>query len=224
MAGRLAARSIADSPRADRRLDGRDRARRRGLRGPQGDDRELRGEIEVWAQDALVDKVYLGNLPNVPLQDLRQKLKTMYEGQKGGLVAIENGSARRRARPPPRDAHARALALRPVPGRSRDGRRTEKENGVILSKQLARHLEIKVDDKVHVANAIGAVEDLKVVAISDAYGLLPAPRRAPVRRRQRQDDRARVLPRGGDGEVVLRRSASGQRPGDRARRRARFVP
>src|SRR5262249_54795332 len=117
-----------------------------------------------------------GNLPNVPLQDLRKELERLYEGQKGGLVAIENGSARTYVPFLLLGMRTRELSrFGPCKEDPAIGRALEKENGVILSKQLARHLEYRIGDKVHVANASGAVEDLKVVAISDAYGYFPHP-------------------------------------------------
>ena len=51
----------------------------------------------------------------------------------------------------------------------------ERGQGVILSRQLARHLGYRRGDFVHVGNAAGVVQDLKVVAISDVYGYFPHP-------------------------------------------------
>ena len=176
MAGRLAARSIAEGRARIGVSTAAIALVAAAFAGLKGMTASLRGEIEVWAQDALVDKVYLGNLPNVSFQDLRTKLESMYEGQKGGLVAIENGSARTYVPFLLLGMRTRELSrFGPCKDDPSIGRALERENGVILSKQLARHLEYKVGDKVHVANATGAVEDLKVVAISDAYGYFPHP-------------------------------------------------
>jgi putative ABC transport system permease protein len=46
---------------------------------------------------------------------------------------------------------------------------------VIVSNRLAKHLGYAVGDRVHVANASGAVQDLTVLAVSDAYGYFPHP-------------------------------------------------
>jgi putative ABC transport system permease protein len=176
MAGRLAARSIAEGRARIGVSTAAIALVAAAFAGLKGMTASLRGEIEVWAQDALVDKVYLGNLPNVPLQDLRKELERLYEGQKGGLVAIENGSARTYVPFLLLGMRTRELSrFGPCKDDPAIGRALERENGVILSKQLARHLEYRIGDKVHVANASGAVEDLKVVAISDAYGYFPHP-------------------------------------------------
>src|SRR6185436_15362390 len=94
MAGRLAARSIAEGRARIGVSTAAIALVAAAFAGLKGMTASLRGEIEVWAQDALVDKVYLGNLPPVSFQDLRNRIESMYAGQPGGLVAIENGSAR----------------------------------------------------------------------------------------------------------------------------------
>jgi putative ABC transport system permease protein len=176
MAGRLAARSIAEGRARIGVSTAAIALVAAAFTGLKGMTASLRGEIEVWAQGALVDKVYLGGLPSVELQALRERLERDFHGARSGFVAIESGSARtyipflllgmrtsELARfGPCRDDPALARAL-------------DEENGVILSSQLARHLDYKLGDRVHVANANGRVEDLKVVAISDAYGYFPHP-------------------------------------------------
>jgi putative ABC transport system permease protein len=131
----------------------------------------LRGEVEAWAGDALVSKVHLGAMPNIPFDKLRAQLERY-----PGVRAIENGSARTYVPflligmrtselakyGPCRDDPAVLAAL-------------ERDDALILSKQLARHLDYKVGDRVHVANSSGAVQDLVVAAISDVYGYFPHP-------------------------------------------------
>jgi putative ABC transport system permease protein len=174
--GRLAARSIAEGRARIGVSTAAIALVAAAFAGLKGMTASLRGEIEVWAQDALVDKVYLGNLPPVSFQDLRNRIESMYAGQPGGLVAIENGSARTYVPFLLLGMRTRELSrFGPCKDDPAIGRALEKENGVILSKQLARHLEYELGDRVHVANASGAVEDLKVVAISDAYGYFPHP-------------------------------------------------
>ena len=139
--------------------------------GLKGMTASLRGEIEVWAREAMVDKVYVGGLPDVPVDDLRRQLERY-----PGVLAIESGSARTYVpflllgmRPselarhgPCREDPALAAAL-------------ARGDGVILSKRLARNLAYSIGDRVHVANASGSVQDLEVLAISDAYGYFPQP-------------------------------------------------
>ncbi len=139
--------------------------------GLKGMTASLRGEIEVWAQDALVDKVYLGGLPNVPLETLRKQLERY-----PGVLAIEGGSARSYVPFLLLGMSTSELArFGPCREDPAIARALDQENGVILSRQLARHLAYSVGDRVHVANASGSVQDLKVAAISDAYGYFPHP-------------------------------------------------
>jgi hypothetical protein len=57
--------------------------------GLKGMTASLRAEIERWAQIALVDKVYVRGLPNVPLQTLHDQL-----ARYPGVLGIEGGNAR----------------------------------------------------------------------------------------------------------------------------------
>ena len=171
LAGRLAARSI----REGRSRIGVSTAAialvAAAFAGLKGMTASLRGEIEVWAREAMVDKVYLGGLPNVRLDDLRRQLERY-----PGVLAIESGSARTYV--PFLLLGMRTSELARY-GPCRDDLAVREAlahgNGVILSKRLARHLGYQVGDRVHVSNAGGSVQDLDVVAISDAYGYFPHP-------------------------------------------------
>ena len=131
----------------------------------------LRGEIATWADRAIVDKVYVRGLPNARYEDLHAALKDV-----PGVMGVESGSARSYvpflligSRPAELARHgplATDAALR---------ERFERGDAVILSERLSRHLSYKIGDRVHVANAGGSVQDLEVIAISDAYGYFPHP-------------------------------------------------
>jgi putative ABC transport system permease protein len=138
--------------------------------GLKGMTNSLTGEIDVWAERALVHKVYLRNLPNIPFQELRAQL-----AQLPGFVAIENGSTRSWV--PFLLLGVRARELHAHGPCSRDPellRRFDRGDAVIISERLARHLRYAVGDKVHVGTSSGVV-DLEVIAISDAYGYFPHP-------------------------------------------------
>jgi putative ABC transport system permease protein len=131
----------------------------------------LRAEIEVWAHDALVPKVYVGSMPNLAFDTLHAELSKY-----PGVRAIENGSARTYV--PFLLLGMRTSELAKYgPCRDEPGvlHALERDDSVILSKQLARHLGYKIGDRVHVANSSGAVQDLTVVSISDVYGYFPHP-------------------------------------------------
>lgn len=139
--------------------------------GLKGMTASLRGEIVVWAREGLVDKVYLGRMPPTPLAQLRQVI-----GKYPGVLAIETGSVR---------SYAPFLLLGmrvdelvrfgPCHDDARLAQRLARGEGLILSRQLARQLGYALGDRVHVSNAAGAVQDLEVLAISDAYGYFPHP-------------------------------------------------
>lgn len=131
----------------------------------------LRGEIESWANRAIVDKVYVRGLPNVRYNELHAALKDC-----PGVVGIESGSSRSYV--PFLLLGLRSGELRGHGPCARDpllAARLDRGDAVILSERLARHLSYAVGDKVHVANASGGVQDLEVIAISDAYGYFPHP-------------------------------------------------
>jgi putative ABC transport system permease protein len=139
-----------------------------GLKSMTG---SLRGEIEQWADRAIVDKVYVRGIPNTRYDELYAALK-----DSGPVIGVETGSSR---------SYVPFLLLGQRPSElARHGplaadpallARLEQNDAVILSERLARHLHYSIGDKVHVANASGAVQDLEVIAISDAYGYFPHP-------------------------------------------------
>ncbi|MBK7644693.1 MAG: FtsX-like permease family protein [Planctomycetes bacterium] len=139
--------------------------------GLKGMTASLRGEIVVWAQEALVDKVYLSRMPPTPLATLKQHLMKF-----PGVLAIETGSARSYS--PFLLLGMRAAELAKYGPLAEDPELAAKfarGEGLVLSRQLARQLDYKKGDRVHVSNAAGDVQDLEVLAISDAYGYFPHP-------------------------------------------------
>jgi putative ABC transport system permease protein len=139
-----------------------------GLRGMIA---SLEGEIVAWADEALVDKVYLSRMSPTPVSELRKRVESI-----PGVVAIENGSARTYV--PFLLLGMAADELRrfgPCRADPEIAAAVERGQGVILSRQLARHLGYRRGDVVHVGNAAGVVQGLKVLAISDVYGYFPHP-------------------------------------------------
>lgn len=211
LSGRLAARSIRDGRARIGVSTAAIALVAAAFTGLKGMTASLRGEIEVWAQEALVDKVYLGGLPSVPIDDLRRQLERY-----PGVLAIESGSARTYIPFLLLGMRASELArYGPCRADPAVAAGIARGNGVILSRRLARHLAYSVGDRVHVANASGSVQDLDVLAISDAYGYFPQPderlygvvgedfvRNAFCLDAGSIDECAVVLERGADPEVV----------------------
>lgn len=131
----------------------------------------LAGEIDAWGERALVDKVYVRGLPSLRYDDMRAILAGT-----SGVVGIESGSTRSYVPFLLLGARAGELAHHgPLAADPALLARFERGDAVILSERLARHLRYALGDRVHVANASGTVQDLEVVAISDAYGYFPHP-------------------------------------------------
>ena len=171
LSGRLAARSIREGRARIGVATAAIALVAAAFTGLKGMTASLRGEIEVWAQEAMVDKVYVGGLPSVPIADLRRQLERY-----PGVLAIEGGSARTYVPFLLLGMRASELArYGPCREDPAVAAGIARGNGVILSKRLARHLSYSVGDRVHVANASGSVQDLDVVAISDTYGYFPQP-------------------------------------------------
>lgn len=131
----------------------------------------LRGEVEVWADDAVEDKLYVLDLPQVSYGALRERLR-----QDPGVLGVEAGGLRvyspflilgievdeMTGYGPLEEKPALRAALR-------------RGDGMILSERLANNLGYAVGDSVQVRTGSGKVVPFQVVAISDAYGYFPHP-------------------------------------------------
>lgn len=138
--------------------------------GLKGMTASLTGEIDQWAERALVHKVHVRHLPNIPFQELRAEL-----AQYPGFVGIENGSARSWVPFLLLGMRSRELyAHGPCSTDPELLKRFDRGDAVIVSERLARHFDYAVGDRVHVGTGSGVV-DLEVIAISDEYGYFPHP-------------------------------------------------
>ncbi len=171
LAGRLAARSMRQSPTRIAVSASAIALVGASFIGLKGLTDSLRGEVEVWAGEAAVDKVFVRNLPEVPFATLAERLH-----QFPGVLAVERGSAR---------AHSLFLLLGmdaselarsgPLHDDPRLVSEFESGHGVILSRRLAAAYHHAVGDPLHVTKADGSVQEFRVLAVSDAYGFFPAP-------------------------------------------------
>ncbi|MFT4539150.1 MAG: putative ABC transport system permease protein [Planctomycetota bacterium] len=142
-----------------------------GLVGLKGMTSSLRGEVEVWAEEAVIDKVWVKNLPGVDKRAFIEHLQ-----QYPGVLGVESGSNR---------IHASFLLLGtdaaqlgkfgPLADQPDLIRRMRRDHGMILSRRLARERQYEVGDAVPVSKADGTLQEFEVIAISDAYGYFPNP-------------------------------------------------
>lgn len=171
LAGKLAARSMRDAPLRVAGAVSAITLVTAAYVGLNGMTQSLEAEVRHWGQQAFLDKVFVRNLPAVPLEPLITQLERY-----PGVLGVEPNEAR---------TYLPFLLVGVLPEQltkygpcAKDPglmRRMREENGVILSRRLARHRGYAVGDAVHVNSPRGEVLSLPVIAISDAYGYFPHP-------------------------------------------------
>ncbi len=171
LAGKLAARGMRDAPL---RIAGGVSAIAlvtAAYVGLNGMTQSLEAETRLWGEQAFLDKVYVRNLPDVELAPLIAQLERY-----PGVLGIEPNAARTYVPflmiglKPEQLAKYGPCAKEPALME-----RMRSENGVIISRRLARHRQYSVGDSIHVKGPGGDVLSLPVIAISDAYGYYPHP-------------------------------------------------
>lgn len=171
LAGRLAARSIAlGSGRVAGAVAGIALVTA-GYVGLRGMTASLQGEIHEWSDAAIIDKVFVRHLPNVPFDALAEELHRW-----PGVLGVEPADLRHYV--PFLVTGLRASELAGYGPCADDPELLERfvdDHGVILSRRLSDHIEKDVGDEVHVRTGDGDVESLPVIAVSDAYGYFPHP-------------------------------------------------
>jgi len=170
LSGLLAARAMRDSPARIAVAAAAVALVAASFVGLKGMTASLRGEIEAWADGAIADKVFVRNLPNVNLERLKGALAAYPE-----VLGVESGSVRHYGQFLLLGLESEELARY---GPCKDDpsliAALEEGRGVILSRRVARHLDYQLGGPVNVETGSG-VEQLPVLAISDAYGYFPAP-------------------------------------------------
>jgi putative ABC transport system permease protein len=171
LAGKLAARTMTDTPARVAGAAAGIALVTAGFVGLRGMTRSLEAEIDVWSAEAFADKVYVSELPPTDFEALAAHIKG-YPGVRG----VEPNAARSYSPflvvglkeeellgyGPCRDDPSLVQAL-------------AQQRGIILSRRIARHREYELGDEVYIEAADGEVETFPVVAISDAYGYFPHP-------------------------------------------------
>jgi putative ABC transport system permease protein len=171
LAGRLAARALRDAPARVGVSAAALGLVAAGLVGLKGMTASLRGEVEVWADEAIMSKVWVRRLPPTDFEVLARHLEAF-----GGVVALEKGNARQYD-PFLLQGTSAAQITRfgPLSADPVLAQRFAEERTVILSRRVAKDLEYEVGDMVPVRKANGQVASFEVIAISEAYGFWPDP-------------------------------------------------
>jgi putative ABC transport system permease protein len=171
LAGTLAARSVEQGPTrigASIAAIALVTAAFVGLKGMTG---SLKAEVQDWASEAVVGRVWVRKLPDVPFAGLSQILH-----QDPGVLGVETSDARARlgflvigvkeaelARWGPLAEDPRLMTV------------MRGAQGMIVSRRLARARGLVVGSEVPVSTAGHGVQTFHVIAITDEYGYFPLP-------------------------------------------------
>jgi putative ABC transport system permease protein len=126
----------------------------------------LAGEIRVWGEEAVIDKVWIEDLDDANLDELTRELHTL-----PGVVGVEQADAR---------VYVGFLLLGVRPGElggygpGRDDpsllRDLEGEQTMVISRRLATQRGLGVGDAVLVNTSGHGVQEFGVTAVTDEYG------------------------------------------------------
>ncbi len=139
--------------------------------GLRGMTRSLWLETENWAQEAAVDKVYVGSLPLTEWKPIADALRVY-----PGVIGVESATARVSA--PFRVMGADPDEIRrygPLAGNVDLLAQFQGQRALIASRRLAKQRGLEVDDVVPMATPDAGVQEFRVIAISDAYGYFRDP-------------------------------------------------
>jgi putative ABC transport system permease protein len=170
-AGAMAARSMLTNPRRVAVSTAAIALVAAAFVGLKGMTASLRGEIQLWADAAVTDKVFVHGLPQVNYTELSEKLRSY-----PGVRAVESGSAHTYA--PFLLVGLRLEQIDSYGPLAEDPRLIEElreRHGLILSERVARNFGYAVGDAVQVPTGAGGAQEFRVVAISDEYGYFPFP-------------------------------------------------
>ncbi|MEM7310965.1 MAG: FtsX-like permease family protein [Planctomycetota bacterium] len=171
LAGKLAARSIEQAPARIAASVAAIALVTSAYVGLKGMTNSLAAEVDTWGQQALVDKVFVSNLPNLPVDGVERTLHELPE-----VVAVESGDARTYV--PFLLIGVRPDALRRFGPCADDpdlARLLEDEQGILVSERLARHRDIGVGDSIAINTSGHGVQTFTVSAITDEYGYFSHP-------------------------------------------------
>ena len=136
----------------------------------RGMTNSLRAEIEVWAESAIADKVFVEGLQGRPVALVMEQLRDVPE-----IVGYEPGDLRayvgfRLVGAAPEGLAGYGPCLDPETRRA-----FAEEQTILLSERLARQVGRGVGDLVQIRTSGHGVQEFRVLAVSDAYGYFMNP-------------------------------------------------
>jgi putative ABC transport system permease protein len=170
-AGRMAARSIENGPARIAVSVAAIALVTAAFVGLKGMTNSLAAEIEIWGRTAVADKLFVSNLPDLPVDATAARLRAL-----PGVVAVESGDARTYVpflliglRP---DELARSGPCAADPELLRA---LKQDQGILISGRLARHRDLAVGDQIAIHTPGSGVQALTVGAVTDEYGYFTHP-------------------------------------------------
>ena len=139
--------------------------------GLRGMTRSLWLETDVWAKEAAVDKLWVERLAGLEWQPFAEALR-----EEPGVIAVEPGSHMVQAPFRVVGLNPEELArYGPLASDTELLQRFRAEQGMIVSRRLAKQRGVEVGDVVPLPTPGSGVRNFEVIAISDAYGYFPMP-------------------------------------------------
>jgi len=142
-----------------------------GLVGLKGMTASLEGEVDQWASEAVLEKVWVSGMPPTVFADFAQHLH-----QYPGVIGLEKGGTGVHT---PFLVQGVAVAELAGYGPCSDDpsllKKLDQQKGMVVSRRLAMDLAYELGTTVPLERADGQIEEFTVIAISDAYGHYPFP-------------------------------------------------
>ncbi|MCZ6596524.1 MAG: FtsX-like permease family protein [Planctomycetota bacterium] len=171
LAGKLAARSVERSPSRIAASVAAIALVTAAFVGLKGMTNSLRAEVEIWGEEAIVDKVFVHGLPDVSIDELIAALDVLPE-----VVGVEPGDARTYVPFLLLGLRAEQLvAWGPCASDPALARAMADEQVILVSKRLARHRAIEVGDEIAINTSGHGVQSFRVAGITDEYGYFTHP-------------------------------------------------
>jgi putative ABC transport system permease protein len=171
LAGRMAARSIQNGPSRVAASVAAIALVTAAFVGLKGMTNSLGAEVETWGADALSDRVFVGNLPDAPIDAVAAALHDLPE-----VVSVESGDARTYAPFLLIGLRPDELARRGPAARDPElVRKLREEHGMLISERLARHRDLAVGSRIALPTSGHGVVEFRVAGISDQYGYFTRP-------------------------------------------------
>jgi len=170
LAGRMASRSMKNGPSRVAASVAAIALVTAAFVGLKGMTNSLGAEVEAWGEVALADRVFVANLPETNVAELRAKLRELPD-----VVSVESGDARVYSPFLLIGMHTDELARR---GSLAANPRLQDElraHGILVSQRLARYQDLAVGDSVALATSGHGVVEFHVAAITDEYGYFTRP-------------------------------------------------